>query len=120
MPNIAITLGGVLLPDSAVLKENPIPQESDNLTLDGSLYTDFVSVRRSWTISWVKLNKDEYDDIRQVFDDQYDLEAYPLLEIPYYNIEVPAKMSISEKDIHFDGECIIDFSITLDEQYAIS
>lgn len=122
MANIAITLGGVVLPVVKIedLKEIPSPIESSNITLDGTLYTDFVSLRRSWQIHWPILTEDEYDDIRAIFNAQYTNEAYPLLQIPYYGISHPAKMSINEKNIKWDGNCIRDFSVVLEEQYAVS
>ncbi len=119
MSNLAITLGGVVLPDQATLIEITTPNEADVRTLDGSLYTDFINNLRSWEISWEKLTKAEYDAIRQIFLDQYTNEAYPVLLIPFYEIGVPAKISLSPKDIRFDGECIRGFSITLKEQFAI-
>jgi hypothetical protein len=120
MDNIVITLGGVELPDSNILLETTEPNETDVRTLDGTLDTDFINQLRGWTITWRRLSAANYDAIRAIFDAQYTNEAYPILLIPYYNIEVPVKVNISTKNIRFDGDCIIDFTITLQEQYAIS
>lgn len=121
MANIVIVLGGQVLPQVDVpFKEITEPVESNNVTLDGTLYTDWVATRRSWSLTWGVLSKTEYDTIRAIFNSQYSNEAYPILQISYYSILVPVKVEISEKDIRWDGNCVRDFSIKLIEQYAVS
>lgn len=122
MVNINIELAGVALPivGAKDLREITTPNESNNVTLGGTMYTDYVGWRRSWEITWPRLQISEYDSIRSIYENQFITESYPLLEIPFYNIEVFAKLSLSIKDIIFDGDCVRDFSIRLDEQVAIS
>lgn len=120
MANITITLGGEVLPVPTSFREITEPNESNNTTLDGTLYTDFVNVKRTWEVNWAFLCKEDYDAIRAVFDSQYELEAFPLLVVPFYTVSTPVKMNISTKNIRWDGNQIADFTITLHEQYAIS
>lgn len=78
------------------------PQENatDVVTLDGSMYTDFVSVQDTWTFNYTILTKAQYDAIRAIYDSQFTAFEYPLLSIPFYDIEdQPARMYINDKDI---------------------
>lgn len=116
----SIILGGVTLPVPTYLREVTTPNEGQNVTLDGTIYTDFVNVRRTWEMGWAFLCKEDFDLIRAVFDDQYALEAFPTLEIDYYDVLTPVKMSINTKEIRWDGNQVAGFQITLQERFAIS
>ena len=102
------------------LKEMIDPNETDNVTLDGTLYTDFVNNRRGWQVAWDKLKAADYDVVRGLYNDQYQFEAYHTYELPEYGITAPMKMNITDRNIRLNGEIIEGFSITLKEQYAIS
>lgn len=115
-----IIVGSTVLPLYSTLKEQISPNESESVTLDGTMYTDFVNNRRSWVVGWEKLKAADYDTIRQLYNDQYINEAIPVVEIPEYSITAPMKISISDRDIRLNGEIIEGFSIILKEQYAIS
>lgn len=108
------------LPLYSSLKEITTPNETDNVTLDGSLYTDFVNNRRSWQVGWDKLKAADYDVVRSIYDLQYVHEAYNTIEIPEYGITAAMKINITDRNIRLNGEIIEGFAITLKEQYAIS
>jgi hypothetical protein len=112
--------GTVELPLYSSLKEMIDPNETDNTTLDGTLYTDFVNNRRSWMVAWEKLKAADYDTVRALFNEQYQYEAYHTFVLPEYGISAPMKINISDRNIRLNGEIIEGFSITLKEQYAIS
>lgn len=112
--------GTVDLPLYSTLREIVNPNETDNQTLDGTIYTDFVNIRRSWNIGWEKLKAADYELIRQIYEEQYQYEAYPTIEIPEYGITAAMKVNISDRNIRLNGEIIEGVSITLKEQYAIS
>lgn len=112
--------GTVELPLYKSLKEIVDPNETDNVTLDGTLYTDFVNNRRGWQVAWEKLKAANYDVVRSLYDEQYQYEAYHTFELPEYGITAPMKMNITDRNIRLNGEIIEGFSITLKEQYAIS
>lgn len=121
MANINVYLGGHLLPVPDVpFKRSLATSESTNQTLDNTIYTDFSNYRRIWSLQWGRLSATNYDLIMEVFEAQYANEAYPILQIDLYNIYAAVKMSVSDQDIQMDGDCIVDFSITLEEQYAVS
>lgn len=112
--------GTVELPLYKSLKESVDPNETDNVTLDGTLYTDFVNNRRGWQVAWEKLKAADYDVVRALYNEQYQYEAYHTYELPEYGITAPMKMNITDRNIRLNGEIIEGFSITLKEQYAIS
>ena len=121
MSNIIIILDGVELPVPTTMTENPTPLETTNQTLDGTIYTDFINIHRSWDVTWASLCEADYDTIRGIFDSQYSLKSYPLLTISYYGvISLPVKLDINSREIFWDGNMIKGIQIKLTEQYSIS
>ena len=122
MANLEVSLNSTALPmfRAEDFKELLNANESDNKTLDGSLYTDFIGLNRSWQIKWPRLTDTQYDAIRALFDYQFTNETYLTLEIPYYSIDTIAKLEISSKDIKWDGRYIYDFSVTIIEAFSVS
>lgn len=112
--------GTTELPLYSSLRESIDPNETDNTTLDGTLYTDFVNNRRGWVVGWEKLKAANYDIIRAIYSEQYQYEAYHTIEIPEYGVTAAMKINISDRNIRLNGEIIEGVSITLKEQYAIS
>ena len=112
--------GTTELPLYSSLRESIDPNETDNTTLDGTLYTDFVNNRRGWVVGWEKLKAANYDIIRAIYSEQYQYEAYHTVEIPEYGVTAAMKINISDRNIRLNGEIIEGVSITLKEQYAIS
>ena len=115
-----IYLDGVLLPDYGDIKENIDPNVAKNYTLDGSLYVDYYNNRRSWEIKWNMLTPDEYDIIRTLYEKQFKQDTMLMLVVNNMNLFVPCFMTISDKKPKYNGQRIQDFSILLEEQYAIS
>lgn len=118
--DMSIIVDDTVLPLYATLREVTTPNETENITLDGTLYTDFVNNRRSWVVGWSKLKVEDYDTIRALYNAQYTNETVPIVEIPEYGITAPMKLSISDRDIRLNGEIIEGFSLTMKEQYAVS
>lgn len=118
--DMSIIVDSTTLPLYSTLRELTTPNESENITLDGTMYTDFINNRRSWVVGWEKLKAVDYDIIRALYDAQYATETIPVVEIPEYGVTAPMKIVISERNIRLKGEIIEGFSITLKEQYAIS
>lgn len=119
-PKLIALLGGVQLPDQTQLLETTTPNEADVMTLDGSLYTDFVNLMRSWTIGFPYLTQAEFDPIYELYKSQYTNETYLAFEVDQLGITTIVKVNISDKDIHFNGQQVYGFSLTLKEAYAIS
>lgn len=122
MANLEVSLNATALPmfRAEDFRELLNPNESDNQTLDGSIYTDFIGLNRSWEISWPRLTDTQYNAIRALYEYQFTNETYLTLEIPYYSIDTIAKLEISAKDIKWDGCYIYDFSIKIIEALSVS
>lgn len=118
--DMRIIVNGTVLPLYATLKEDISPNETENITLDGTLFTDFINNRRAWVVGWEKLKAADYDTIRGLYMAQYTTESIPIVQIPEYGITAPMKLNISDRNIRLNGEIIEGFSLTLKEQYAIS
>lgn len=108
------------LPDYGELKEITQPNAAKNYALDGSLYVDFYNNRRSWQITWKLLTVADYDLIRAKYDKQFSTQQMLQFIVDGLNLFVPVYISINEKSIKYNGQLIEGFSITLEEQYAIS
>lgn len=117
---ITDSAGTTILPLYKTLQEKLDPIESKNITLDGTLYTDFVNNRRSWVVGWEKLKAADYDIIRAIYNRQYTTENIPIVFLVEYNISAPMKFEISDRNIRLNGEIIEGVTITLLEQYAVS
>lgn len=118
--DMSIIVDSTVLPLYSTLREQISPMESENVTLDGTMYTDFTSNRRAWVVGWEKLKAVDYDTIRALYNAQYASETIPIVEIPEYGITAPMKLVISDRDIRLNGEIIEGFTLTLKEQYAVS
>lgn len=98
---ITATLSGETMPPIELdFIHTPTENAVDVVTLDGSMYTDFVSQQYSWTFNYESLTQAEYDAMRAIYDSQFTSYEYPLLSIPYYSLtDQPVRMYINEKNI---------------------
>lgn len=98
---ISATLNGVAMPTiERDFINTPIENAADVVTLDGSLYTDFVSQEREWMFQYESLSEAQYNALRAAYDDQFISYQYPLLSIPYYSVtDQPCRMTINPKSI---------------------
>lgn len=98
---ITASLNGIPMP--AIERDfidTPIENAADVMTLDGSLYTDFVSQERQWTFNYASLTEAQYNALRAAYDDQFTSYQYPTLSIPYYSLtDKPVRMTINPKSI---------------------
>jgi len=118
--NMIMYLGDITLPKYTDLKEITETNAGENVTLDGSLFVDFVNYRRGWKLSWKLLTVTDYNNIRAKFDEQFGNGTFHQFGVPAYNLNVPVYMRIDDRNIKYNGEFVEGFSIELLEQYAIS
>lgn len=118
---ISLTLGGVALEVPTIpLMENIIEGTTDVVTLDGTMNTDFMNLRRGWEINFKVLDETQYDALRAVYNSQFTTFDYPDFSFPLYNItDVPVRMYINDKNIQRDGCQLRDVQVKLIEQIAI-
>lgn len=122
MADVEVTIGSFTVPPERMesLLDVTEPVETTNRTLDGTSYTDFTTNVRTWKVRIAFLCAEDYDDLRQVYFDQYNNATYPALSIPFYNISTVAKLTMNEKDVRHDGDDIVGIELTLQEQGAVS
>lgn len=117
---IAVILGGVLLPKHGRIKELTTPNETENITLGGRRYTDFINVLKGWQLSWDVIKTTDYEIMADLFMEQYQNEAYHMLQIDAKGVYQPVKMEITDTNYKLNGVIVENFSITLKYENAIS
>lgn len=119
--NMAIVLGGQLLPKPSGFKKIEGTNSVDVRTLGGVIYTDFRDRNRSWEVSWDKILYDtDHQTIMQIWRDQTSNRRYPMLQFDSENVYAPVKVDISEQTLKYNGTLVESFTITLTEQNPIS
>jgi hypothetical protein len=118
--NITATLGGLNLQNFTVpFQEEPLDNATDVTTLDFTIYTDFVKRKRRWTLNWYVLNESDYNDLYDVYTNQFDTSTYPTFVCAYYSINTPVRMYLNTKDIRKDGCLIYGVQVTLVEETGV-
>lgn len=109
--------GTVQLPPFEVsLNTDTLENATDVTTLDFNLYTDFINSKRQWVMGWDSLTEDEYDSIREMYEEQFSLFEYPYLTISYYGIvDVPVRMYMNRKAVWNHCGEVENVEITLRE-----
>lgn len=99
-----------------------VDKSVDVETLNASVHTDFVpSTNNTWEFNYGVLTKEQYDEIRGYFDRQFTDFQYPLLTIPFYDIDDrPVRMYINEKDIWNNCGDVRNVKITFRETAQLS
>lgn len=116
MSNMTGTLGGVTIDNFTIpFLERSIENAADVVTLDGTMYTDFININKEWTINFEELCHADYDALRAVYDGQFSNGEYPTLVLPYLSIDASVRMWINEKNIQKDGTNVRGFQIRLRE-----
>lgn len=99
---ITVSVNGTAYPPLEVeFVNNNLANAVDVVTLDNSMYTDFVNnTYNTWSLQYDSLTEAEYDAIKADYDAQFIDYQYPTLSIPYYSVsDIPTRMTINEKSI---------------------
>lgn len=89
-----------------------IEGKSQNTTLNGNIYVDYVYNKKSFSVSIFNLKSADYATIRGFYDRQFTLNEFPLLSIPELNIsEMPVFFEIGSREIN--SQCIVTDKLTL-------
>lgn len=119
-PPLTVELGGLLLPVQASITETTTENATDTVTLDGTLYTDFINIRRSWAIVFIPMSLTTYQAIYNVFFSQYQNADYLEFICSALGIDTFVRVTISDKAYDNNGTLVNGLTLTLSEQYAIS
>ena len=120
MADMSWYLSGELMPKFSSMQEIVMPNAKEILTLDGTLYVDFVNVRRGWKFGFKLLKAEDYKKLRDKFDAQFNTPIFHYVTIPEYDIYQKVYMKINDKNIKYNGSIIEGVEVELYEQYAVS
>jgi len=115
-----IYLNGTLLPDYIDISLERSPNASSNVTLDGTLFVDYVNNRRVWTIQWQLLTRDQVQVIVDLYNSQYSTGTNLVMQIPNLCTTTDVYMTISTDQIKYNGQYSESFSAVIQEIYAVS
>ena len=117
---MTITLGNLTLPNYTEITATENPNASENTTLDGTLYVDFVNRRRSWRIKWNLLDIALYDQIKALYNLQFSSGTFNNLSILDRGVSnAPVYMKINDQNIEYNGGFVEGFELQLIESVAI-
>lgn len=93
-----------------------------NYPLAGNMYVDVFSVRGGYRITFDAITKDEYDELRALFNDQINNEEFLQLNDPDLDI---TNMSVwlnlpEEYNLRWNKQAVVGLSITLEPENADS
>lgn len=115
-----IKINGITLRKYNDFRRTDTPSESNNRTLAGVLYTDFLFTARSFEIFWENMPYDDYMDVINLYLSQYQNASYYIMEFPELGISMPVKLSIGRHSIKYNRTLIDSFTLFIEEKYPIS
>lgn len=114
----------VTLPDFARdgFQELIVPNVAKNISLNASLHVDFFGTRGGWSITFDAIDSGEYDDLRAIYDDQFSNEEFLTFDRTGLSGDIVSVfMSLPpERNIVWDGQAVLDLTITLERADADS
>jgi hypothetical protein len=100
-----------------------MPAYSKNVTLSNRIYVDFTrGTRGGWTIEFDTITADEWQELRDIFDDQFtnrEMLDYSDDELGISNVKVFLSLP-SERSIKWDNQAAQDITIVLERRDAVS
>lgn len=119
--DMAMVLGGILLPKPNTFNRIDDAGSTDVLTLGRVLYTDYRDRRRTWVVGWKNLlYESDFTSIETLYHNQISSGSYPMLQFDAYGIYCPVKLDISPQNIALNGTLVQSFTITLTEKNPVS
>jgi hypothetical protein len=91
-----------------------------NYALDDTLYVDFISLRNGWTIRFDILTRAQYNEIRDVYNDQFSGEE--LLTFVDTDLSINAEVYMSlpdERNIKWNKTAVEGLTIVLEPRNAV-
>lgn len=117
---MVLYLNGKLLPGYNTFKETPTPNAPSNVTLDGTMYVDFINRRRKWTATWDYMKASDYATVRALYDLQFKNHTFLSLYIVDLNITTSVYVTMSDREMIWNNSFVQNLTLTFDEQYAVS
>lgn len=89
-----------------------IEGKSQNTTLDGNIYVDFIYDKKQFSVDIFNLTPSKYEEIRGFYDYQFTSGQFPTISIPELNIEnMVVFFEISSRNIV--NQCLLTNKLTL-------
>lgn len=118
--DMTLIIGGILIPKPSTFKRIDQPNETDRITLGGTLNTYFINKRREWVIGWKLIKEEDFQKLQTLFNEQYSQHTYHVMQFDAYDIYAPVKLEFSDQNIKSNGSLIENFSMVIKEKYAVS
>lgn len=115
-----IYMNGILLPDYIDIALERQPNATSNVTLDGTLFVDYVNNRRVWNIQWQLLTRDQVQVIIDLYNSQFNTGNNIVMEVANLGIRIDVYLTISADQIKYNGQYSDSFSAVVQEIYAVS
>lgn len=116
----ALYLDNTLLPKHLDLTSTPVANAAKNRTINGTLYVDFQNNLRSWEVKWGMLTRAEVDAILAKYYLQFSEGRMLNFAIPGKGISTSVYVNVSPDSIKYNGQYSNDFTVVLEEAFAIS
>lgn len=72
----------------------------DNVTLDGNVYTDYLYLKKTYSVSFAWLPQDKYEQLRGFYTRQFSTGLYPELTMTDLGVqELPVRFELSDGGI---------------------
>lgn len=72
----------------------------DNVTLDGNVYTDYLYLKKTYSVSFAWLPRDKYEQLRGFYTRQFSTGLYPYLTMTDLGVqELPVRFELSDGGI---------------------
>lgn len=115
-----IYMNGILLPNYIDIALERSPNATSNITLDGTLFVDYVNNRRVWNIQWQLLTREQVQVIIDLYNSQFTTGNNLAMEVANLGITTDVYMTISVDQIKYNGQYSDSFSAVIQEIYAVS
>lgn len=94
--------------------DNDVEGASDNTTLDGNVYTDFLYLKKLWKQSWKHMGNTNYQRLRGFYTRQFSSGVYPELSITDMENNTPLVSSQAVRMKLTDGGVINNYGCRRD------
>lgn len=101
------------------ITDSDVEGASDNTTLDGNIYTDFLYLKKIWKQSWKQMDNATYQQLRGFYTRQFSTGVYPeltmtdLLTNTALVTSQPVRMKLSDGGVINECSCRSNVTIEL-------
>ena len=102
-------------PDPPIAQEY-IENSVEVTTLDLNVYVDLLSRKRSWTVKWGYMDRENYSRLRRIVEEQFSTLTLPTLNIPDFGVEnVVVRAKLNDQSITDQSGLVENVELSLRE-----